>query len=759
MTLRGHFRSRVQPVLQMEAAECGVACLAMILGHYSCWTPLHELRDRCGTSRDGNSALALVQAARALGLVATGAKLDPSSLIRLALPAVLHWELNHFVVIERVHARGITIVDPAMGRRFVDAAGVDQAFTGVAIQFRPGPALRRRKRRSLSYERYRSALMRAKDTLAFVLLGNLVSQLLAMIFPAASQFFIDQVIVPDRRQWIVPTLIVMAIAAIGKVAVAVLQRKSQALLHAKVGLELTSELGQRLLRLPLSFLDSRSQGELISRVQMQSSLQALIARTVQAVFDLLLVTMLTALMLAYHLRLGALVLALMALRIVVVRKFRAVTEHNFSAELSVRGREQSAFIEATASPEVVRGLNIEERIANRYEVRVREHAAVAIRSQLLEKRLAAWMSIVSGAMQAAVLWYGGQFVVAGEMSVGVFAGFLAIRELLESPLAGLVALFESLIELRGAFERADEVFQVEPEHFGTRSAARVMGRIELRNVGFRYGSGGAWVLRHVNMTVEPGEHIVIVGHSGGGKSTLGKIICAALRPTEGEVLLDGQPITSYDGASLAARFGVVLQDPLILAGTMTDALRVRVPGATADMLERAVAQAAFASVIERMPHGAETKLLPRGTNLSGGERQRLALAQALVGDPAILLLDEATCALDPETEQQVLDQLERLQATIISIAHKSSVIARGQRTFSVEGGTVNERHAQASQHGQLREQSTDGSVQTMHSAEGPGDNARAQLTDGVGRAGPSRGGAAADDPTRERGSQAASLSV
>jgi ABC-type bacteriocin/lantibiotic exporter with double-glycine peptidase domain len=685
-------RTRVTPVLQMESAECGVACLTMVLGYHGCWTPLGQVRELCGTSRDGNSAFTLLQGARSLGLEARGAKVEPSQLSLLHLPAILHWDLNHFVVLERVHKAGVTIVDPAIGRRFVGSDEVDRCFTGVALNLKPGKAFRRRKRQSLSYGRYRSALFRAKHKLALVLFGNLTSQLLALTFPAASQFLIDQVVLPGRRQWFAPVLVVMALGGVGQVILAMIQRKSQALLHATLGLELTSELGRRLLALPLPFLESRSQGDLMSRVQLQGSLQSLISRIVQAVFDVLLLGLLTALMLAYHLRLGLLALSLMALRIVIVRRFRAVSEHNFSAELSARGREQSAFIEATTSPEAVRGLNLEESVAERYEARMIERAGLTIRSQLLEKRLTSWLTILGGLMQASVLWYGGQYVIRGEMSVGVFAGFLAIRELLEAPLGSIVSLFESLIELRGAFERSDEVFNVAPDRLGERAAAKVRGHIELRNVGFRYGSGGAWVLRNVNMTVEAGEHVVIVGSSGGGKSTLGKLICGILRPTEGEVLLDGHPVTSYDGTSLAAQLGVVLQEPLILAGTVADALRIRLPDATPEMIERAAELAEFLPVVKGMAKGAETKLLARGANLSGGERQRLALAQAYVGEPAVLLLDEATCALDPQTEGRILDRLDRLPTTIISIAHQQNVIARAPRVLQVDDGAVTERN-------------------------------------------------------------------
>jgi ABC-type bacteriocin/lantibiotic exporter with double-glycine peptidase domain len=690
-------RVRVTPVAQLESAECGVACLTMVASYFGCWVPLAEVRQLCGTSRDGNSAFTLVQGARTLGMNARGLKIELSKLRTLKRPAILHWDLNHFVVLERVHKRGATIVDPATGRRFVSREQLDRSLSGVVLEMEPGPGFRRRKRRSVSYERYRAALFSAKGTLFYVLLGNLTSQILALTFPASSQFFIDHVISPGRKEWILPVLAVMLLGAVGQVTLAVLQRKSQALLHATLGFKLSTELGRRLLSLPLTFLDSRSKGDLMNRVQLQDQLQGLLARAAQGIFDLLLLSLLCALMLAYHVQLGLLAMGLMVLRVIVIRRFRVLAEHNFGAELTARGRAQAAFMEATASPEMIKGLGLEAHVWARYEQRTLDRAGMAIRSQLLEKRLRAGLSVLSGVMEACVLWYGGQFVIRGEMSVGVFAGFLAIRQLLEAPLNALVGLFESMFELRSAFERSDEVFNVEPDGFGARDASAVTGRIELRDVGFRYGSGGSWTLRNVNLSIEPGEHVVMVGASGQGKSTLGKLLCGVLRPTEGEVLLDGVPITDYSSATLATQLGVVLQEPLILAGKIEDAVRIRMPQASRPMIMRALQLAMFAPVLARLPAGTASMVAAAGTNLAGGERQRLALAQALLGDPRILLLDEATSALDPATEAQVLDNLGTLRATVISIAHKASVIARARRIITVADGGVHDQQVAALQ--------------------------------------------------------------
>lgn len=684
-------RRRIVPIAQSEQTECGPACLAMLLAYHGCGVPLAELRERCGTSRDGTNAAALLGAARSYGMTGHGCRVGLDGLAALETPAILHWNLSHFVVLESFSQQAAVIVDPAVGRRTVTATELDRSFSGVAIELSKGPGFRRRKSPSLSYRRYRAALLHARGPLGYVLLSNAMGQVLALSHPAATQFFIDQVIAPARRQWILPVAAALVACTLAQLALGALRRKSEAVLHASLGLELAVELGSRLLALPLTFLDTRSRGDLISRVQMQDELRTIAARASQSFFDLLLVLMLGGLMLAYHRTLGLLAASLIAARLWVVRLCRAQASASHQAEILARARADSALMEATAHPEMVKGLGLETRVGERYQRRALSHASFAAHADFAEKRITRTLSLLNGTTEAALLGVGGYFTIQGELTLGAFAGFIAIRQLIEAPLASVVAVFEELGELRSAFERSDEILCTNTETQGARDAERILGQIELRDVGFRYGHGGAWVVRHVNMTVAPGEHVVIVGPSGAGKSTLLKLLCGVIPPTEGEVLLDGVSLHDYTAASLRDKIGVVLQEPLILPGTVEEALRLRVPDASRAELARAAQLALLQPMLARLPAGFSSRLAAGGVNLAGGERQRLALAQALVGGPSVLLLDEATCALDQPTEAHLLDNLQTLRATtIIAIAHKPAVIERAARLIVVDCGQVDE---------------------------------------------------------------------
>jgi ATP-binding cassette subfamily B protein len=681
-------RRQIRVIQQMEAAECGVACLSMVLDYYGHARALPEIRQICGTSRDGNSALDLLTGARSLGLEGSGVSVPLKALRLLKKPAILHWDFNHFVILEAWRSDAMTIVDPASGRREVSLQEVSRSFSGVALLLSPGPAFEKRRRRSPGYGRYLVALKDQKRSLFYVLLASATQQVLAVSLPAANRVLIDHVIMPGRQEWLVPIFVILLGASLAQITLQRLRGLSQALLSSAIGLVLTRQMGERLLRLPLPFLESRSHGDLINRVHMQAELQNLLSSAVQALLDVFFVLCLIVLMISYDPMLGSISLLLTLLRIVVIRWFRRPLAQRHAAELVEKGREAGVLAESTAAPEMIQGFGVEAQITQRYANRVRQRAGWTIGSERFEVGLTRGMSVLGAAMQAVILYVGGCQVIEGHMTIGTFAGFLAIRAMLSGPVASLVALIESSIRLRGILERCADILDTPPVRDADSGPAVVEGRVELRDVSFRFGNGSPWVLKNVNLVIEPGEHVAIVGPSGEGKSTLGKLICGLLEPTQGRVLIDARDIHEYSRRELARLFGVVLQEPLILEGSVLEALTLRDHDCDWQTAFDAAQQACFHEVVLGLPDGYDSKLEAMGRNLSGGERQRLAIAQALLGRPRLLLLDEATCSLDNALEERVLDNIKRTGATIISIAHRPEVIAHATRTIQVRGGEL-----------------------------------------------------------------------
>jgi ABC-type bacteriocin/lantibiotic exporter with double-glycine peptidase domain len=680
--------NRIRPIQQLEAAECGVACLAMLLDYYGASIPLAELRGYCGTSRDGNSALQILQAAKRLGLQGRGMKLTLEQLAAARSPLILHWNMNHFVVFERFSRGHAMLIDPASGRIQADQQQLDRCFSGVALQLAPGRGFSRRARKSEGILRYWKNLSQRKRSLAFVMLAGACAELLGVVSPAISQLLIDEVIRPLRHDWLLPVLSVLLVATLASLVLSWLFQIALSHLQTVLRSTLTDQLGRRLLRMPLEFVSSRSRSDLLQRVSSHAGLSDLLTKTSLGFFQALFALALAALMLAYDPMLGALALGIDLLRLVVLRLAREDARQRSAGELAARANENAVVHQATSCAEAVKSFGMEQRLEEWYERRLTERLSWTRRVARLSSGAGSWLGVFDGVARAVVFWVGGSKVIHFEMSIGVFAGFLAIRSLLGGPLASIWTTLEGWLEFRSVLARSDELLAQETVSYGKRSADDLRGRIMLKNVGFRYSSGSPWIVRGVSLTIEPGQHVAFVGPSGQGKSTLLAIAAGILSPSEGEVLLDGIEIHQCDESSLARAFGTVVGAPLVTAGTVRENLVVRLPDMDDATVLEAARAACFAEVVARLPRGYETELEPEGANLSGGERQRLGLAQALLGRPRVLFLDEATCFLDAETESRVISNFLRAGVTVVSVAHRPKVIEASQQVFRVEGGKV-----------------------------------------------------------------------
>jgi ABC-type bacteriocin/lantibiotic exporter with double-glycine peptidase domain len=680
--------NKIRPIQQMEAAECGVACLAMLLDYHGASIPLDELRDHCGTSRDGNSALQLLQAAKKLGMVGRGMKLTLEQLAAARTPLILHWNMNHFVVFERFSRGHAVLIDPASGRIQADLQQLSQCFSGVALQVAPGPNFMKRARKSESIRRYWSNLSQRKRALAFVMLAGACSELLGVVSPAISQLLIDEVIRPLRQEWLLPVLSVLLLSTATSLVLGWLFQIALSRLQTVLRSTLTDQLGRRLLRLPLEFVGGRSRSDLLQRVYSHAGLGDLLTKTALGLFQALFALALAALMLAYDPMLGGLALGIDLLRLVVLRVAREDARQRSAGELSARAHESAVVMQATSCAEAVKSFGMERRLEEWYERRLTERLSWTRKVARLSSGAGSWLGIFDGVARAMVFLIGGTKVIHFEMSIGVFAGFLAIRSLLGGPLASIWHTLEGWLEFRSVLARSDDLLAQQPISHGQHSAENLRGQITLRNVGFRYSSGSPWIVRGVSLTIEPGQHVAFVGPSGQGKSTLLSIAAGILSPTEGEVLLDGVEIRQCSEESLARAFGTVVGTPLVTAGTVRENLVLRLPESNDAAVLDAAQAACFAEVVARLPRGYETELEPEGANLSGGERQRLGIAQALLGRPRVLFLDEATCFLDAETESRVIANFLRAGVTVVSVAHRPRVIEASQQVFRIESGQV-----------------------------------------------------------------------
>ena len=693
MTLRppGQRRGRRVPyVAQMEMAECGAACLAMVLGTHGHHVPLPEVRRACGVSRDGASALAVVRAAKEYGLQASGRKVeDPTVLAVLPLPAVLHWDFNHFVVLERIDARDATIVDPRFGRARIDTRELGERFTGVALVFEPGLDFQPRKEQRPSLARYRALLAGLLPNLGQVLLASLALQLLALAAPLATQFLVDRVIAPRQESWLWALAAALAVAGIARLALGLVRNWVLQGLQNALDASLMSRFLDHLLHLSLSFFLRREAGDLVERVQANAMLRTLFgSQSISALLDALTLGAYLLLMLAMYWPLGLLLLGFAFIRVFQLLALRRQTRRFMTSELSGAGREEAALVSALSGLELTRAIGAERHVVGRWQAEMVHATNSRMQRRQLDIAASQAMGVLRAFVTAAVLWLGGMAVMSQEMTLGVFAAFVTLQSLFLAPLDSFVSAAMELQLVGTHLRRMDDVLETPVESSGDNDPGRLRGGVELDGVSYRHDAHSPPVLDNVSIRIEAGEKVAIVGRSGAGKSTLARLLLGMHAPDAGYVRFDGRDLSSLSLRALRRQVGVVLQEPFLFDESVRANLSLHDPTMPLVQMQEAAALACIDDVIEALPQGYETRVGENGGRLSGGQRQRLCLARALAHRPAILLLDEATSALDLGTEARVHANLAALKCTRIVIAHRLGTVMDADRILMLEGGRV-----------------------------------------------------------------------
>ncbi|BDU74938.1 NHLP family bacteriocin export ABC transporter peptidase/permease/ATPase [Mesoterricola silvestris] len=686
---RPWLRKRVDFIAQMEATECGAAALAMVLAHHGHHAPLAEVRQACGISRDGASALALVKAAHAFGLEAEGVRLEVEDLFRLPLPAILHWDFDHFVVLERVGRTGATLVDPAHGRRRVDRLELGRSFTGAALLFRPTPALAPRARMRPSLAKYREVFRRNLPSLTQILLATLVLEAVGLATPVASQLLLDRVLVPRQAPWLWGLALGLGSAAITAAALGLVRGWVALNLHLELNFALTGRFLGHMLRLPLGFFLQRDPGDLAQRAGSSAEVQDLLSTgAVNALLDGFLLLGFAALMIAYHPRLAGLVLAL---SLVHAALLGALWDRNRQLAASGRaaaGREGAALLEALSGLEATKASGAEGHMVRRWANRMTERVNLGLEAQGLTRGLGAALGLFQGLAGLLVFGVGGREVLAHRMTLGTFVAFLTLQGLFMAPLGSLLAALLQLQSLGTHLRRLDDVLETAGEPRGSADPGRLGGAVELRDVTFRYAPGGAPALDGLNVRIAPGETVALVGPTGAGKSTLARLFLGLHLPDRGTVRFDGRDLRELDLGAVRRQIGVVMQETFLFDDTVRANLALHDGDLSQERLLWAARMACVDDVIAALPRGFDSRVGENGSLLSGGQRQRLSLARALAHDPAILVLDEATSSLDPGTEARIQANLARLGCTRILIAHRLATLRDADRILVLQGARI-----------------------------------------------------------------------
>ena len=682
---------RVPVVLQTEAAECGLACLAMVASAHGHHTDLPALRQRFSISQHGVTMADLVRMAEALHLGARALRAEPADLSQLALPCILHWDLNHFVVLVGMR-RGVAVIhDPALGLRQVKAAELSQRFTGVALELQPQPGFApAAPRPRVTLRQLLGPVSGLKRSLAQIAVLAVALEAFVLLTPFLMQAVVDSVLPGADRDLLVTLGIGFGLLVLVQAATAAARAWAVLVLSATLNQQWLVNVFAHLLRLPVAWFEKRHMGDIWSRFGAVQQIQKTLTTSfIEAFLDGLLVLLTLTMMLLYSVPLTLVALAAVALYALLRWAFFGRLRQASEEALVHEARQGSHFLESLRGVQSIKLFNAQGDRGSRF-------ASLVVRTmnaQITVRQLELWFSVLHrllfGLERVAVIWLGALLVLDRQFSLGMLFAFFAYKETFALRVSGLIDKLVELGMLKLQGERLADIVLTAPEADSARGhEGALSGSIELRNVSFRYADGEPEVLRGVNLKIEAGESVAIVGPSGCGKTTLIKLMLGVHAPTEGQVLVGGRPLEQLGLRAWRDQVGAVMQDDTLFTGSIADNISFFSPQPDSAWLEQCAGVAAIHDDIQVLPMGYQTLIGDLGSALSGGQTQRLLLARALYKRPQVLLLDEATSSLDVDRERMVNQAVRQLALTRVIVAHRPETIASASRVISLHEGRV-----------------------------------------------------------------------
>lgn len=694
-------RWRTPTVLQMEAVECGAASLAMVLGYYGRIVPLEELRGACGVSRDGTKASNLLKAARKYGLIAKGFSKQPGEMSGLPLPAVVFWNFNHFVVVERFGRDCVYLNDPAVGPRRVTIDEFAQGFTGVVLVFQPAADFAPGGQRRSLWRALRTRLRGSEWALLYVVLATLAVSLTGLIIPLFSRAFIDYVLVKNLGGWILPLLCGMAAVAVLHSAVTWLQRVS--LLRLSTHLAVTSSYAflTHLLRLPVEFFTQRYAGEVGGRVEINDRLARLLSGELAVnMLNVVTVVVYLALMFRFNVPLTLIGIAIAVSNIVALRCVARQRKDLNARLLQERGKLMGTSMAGLQSIESLKATGGEADFFSRWAGYMAKVMVASQEMSVSSLALSAVPGLLAGLGTVAILGGGAWYVMAGQMTIGTLVAFQALLAGFLGPVNQLVALGGSLQEVEGGMNRLDDVLgyaadpnvtRAPPADSAAMHSPKLSGRLELRKITYGYSRLDPPLINGFSLKLKPGARVALVGPSASGKSTVAKIVSGIYAPWSGDVLLDGTPRQEIPRTVLANSLAMVDQDFFLYEGSVREVLTMWDSTIPEDWIIQAAKDACIHDDIAARAGGYESLVEEGARNFSSGQRQRLEIARALVGNPSVLVLDEATSALDPVVEKEIDENLRRRGCACVIVAHRLSTIRDCDEILVLDRGAIVQR--------------------------------------------------------------------
>ena len=694
--------AKVPVIMQMEALECGAACLTMVLAYYEKWVPLEKVRVDCGVSRDGSNAGNVLKAARYYGLEADGYKLEVQTLMEHAtFPCIIHWNFNHFVVLDGFRGKKAILNDPARGRVEVTMEEFDESFTGICLLFSPGENFvpEGKPKSVLAFAAKR--LKGAEAAIVFVVLTTIISSLFGVISPGFYQVFMDRLLTGRNPNWVYPFLVLLSVFTALQIFVSWINVVYSMRINGKLAIVGNSSFMWKILRLPMEFFSQRMAGDIQSR---QNSNTEVAANLVNTFAPLALNTAMMFFYLLIMIRMSIPMTIVGLISVLINALFsRYISEKRINvARVQVRdsGKLTGTTIAGIEMIESIKASGSETGFFGRWAGYQASVNAQDVKFSEMNEYLGLLPQIVSTVTDILVLCMGIALAMRGQFTPGMISQFGIYMKQFLAPADQLIATGQTIQELRTEMERIEDVMEYRTDELADNevspdtadaSFAKLSGRVEMRDVTFGYSPLGRPLIQNFSMSLEPGKSIAFVGASGSGKSTLAKLLSGLYQPWSGAILFDGKPIIDIDKSVFRGSLAVVDQDITLFEDTIAN--NIKMWDTTIENYEMILAarDAQIHDKILEREGGYEYKIRENGSDFSGGERQRLEIARVLAQDPTIVIMDEATSALDARTEYNVVKSIRDRGVTTIVIAHRLSTIRDCDEIIVMDHGLVAER--------------------------------------------------------------------